>query len=269
MAHRPAHLVDFHTHAFPEKVADRAVQALAAAYQVHPVAPPTPAGLLGVMDEAGVDVSVILPVATRPDQVRSINDWAAEVNSDRLVCFGAMHPDVADPAAEVDRMVSLGLKGLKLQPQFQEFYPDEERLFPLYQALQGKLIAVFHTGQEIVNVPHVYARPAALARVRERFPHLVIVAAHMGGFRLRDEAKDYVVGKAQYLETSYCTDLTDQELAATIRLHGVDRVLFGTDFPWSHARADLERLCRLGLTQAETEAVAWRNASRLLGLRLG
>ena len=78
MADRPAHIVDFHAHVFPEKVADRAVEALAAAYQVRPVARPTPAGLLGVMDEAGVDVAVILPVATRPDQVRSINEWAGQ-----------------------------------------------------------------------------------------------------------------------------------------------------------------------------------------------
>ncbi len=139
MSSKSKHVVDFHTHAFPDKVADRAAEALSAAYGLRPVARPTPAGLTELMDQAGVDVSVILPVATRPEQVRSINDWAATVNSERLVCFGALHPDLPDPAAEVDRIVSLRLKGVKFQPQFQEFDPADERLWPCYEALQGRL----------------------------------------------------------------------------------------------------------------------------------
>ena len=120
---RPKHLVDFHVHIFPEKVAARAVSSLGEAYGVQPVAEPTVAGLTALMEEAGVDVSVAVPVATRPDQVGAINTWAAQTSSDRIVCFGALHPGLEDLGSEVDRIVELGLKGIKLQPNFQEFSP--------------------------------------------------------------------------------------------------------------------------------------------------
>lgn len=268
MADRPKYLVDFHAHAFPEKVADRAMEALAEAYALRPVARPTPAGLLSFREEAGVDVSVILPVATRPDQVRSINDWAAATCADRLVCFGALHPDFPDPAAEIDRLVASGVKGVKFQPQFQEFSPDEPRLWPMYEALEGRMIVVFHSGQEIVDVPHVYAQPAALARVREAFPRLTLVVAHMGGYRMRREAREHLWGKPQYLETSFTWDLTEEELTEAIQLQGAERVLFGSDFPWGDARTDVARLSRLPLSQSEVEAIAWQNANRLLNLGL-
>ena len=234
-------------------------------YDLQPVASPTPAGLLALMDRAGVDISVVLPVATRPEQVRSINDWAAEINSDRIVCFGALHPDFPEAVAEVERMISLGLGGVKFQPQFQEFYPDEERLWPMYEALEGRLLAVFHSGQEIVNVPHVYARPASFVPVRARFPRLRMVLAHLGGFHMRAEARAHIVGQDYYLDMSYSTDLSDEELTETIRAHGAEKVLFGTDFPWSHPRADLDRLRRLPLTPPEFEAITWRTAAGLLG----
>ncbi len=270
MADRPRHVVDFHTHAFPEKVAERAVSALTELYHLDPVATPTIPGLIAHMDAAGVDVSVVLPVATRPDQVVSINDWAAVSSSERIVCFGALHPDLPDPTAEIDRMVGLGLKGLKFQPQFQHFSPDEERMWPIYEALEGRLVVVFHSGEDIMAIPHIYARPATLTRVHRRFPRLTMVAAHLGGYRTWEEAREHVIGEDLYVETSYCPEgeLPDAAFQAMVEAHGTDRVLFGTDFPWGDARTDVARLCRVDLTQEQVEAVAWKNASALLGLGL-
>ncbi len=95
-----------------------------------------------------------------------------------------------------------------------------------------------------------------------------MVLSHLGGYRMREEAKAHLLGQDLYLDVSYCHDLRDEELAEIIRAHGADRVLFGTDFPWSHAAKDLERLRALGLSPTELEAVAWRNAAGLLGLVL-
>ena len=270
VAERPRHVVDFHTHAFPEKVAARAVASLRETYRVEPVAEATIEGLIGVMDDAGVDAAVVAPVATRPDQVASINDWAARSGSDRIICFGALHPGLADPAAEVDRMVKLGLKGVKLQPNFQQFSPDDRTMWPVYEAAQGRLVVLFHSGQEILAFEHVHAQPAAVARVHAAFPGLQMVVAHMGGYQMWDGVREHLVGKDLFLDTSYCPerDIGDDDLRALIRDHGAERVVFATDFPWAHPGPDIARLCALGLRQEEVEAIAWENAARLLGLEL-
>ncbi len=263
-------VIDFHTHVFPEKVARRAIEALTETYQVNPVAEATVNGLLRVMDEAGVGAAVLAPVATRPDQVRSINEWAARIQSERIVCFGALHPDVSDLVDEVEKMVALGLRGVKLQPNFQQFSPDDRALFPAYEAAAGRLIVLFHSGQEIKPFAQVYARPAALARVHERFPDLRMVVAHMGGYQMWDEVRSHLVGKDVYFDSSYCGegDLSDGDFAQLARAHGIERIMFGTDFPWSHPRRDLARLRRMDFTAAELEAIEWRNAAALLDLDL-
>jgi hypothetical protein len=270
MAERPRYVVDFHTHAFPDKVADRAMATLSETYGAKPVATPTISGLLGHMDQSGVEISVVMPVATRPDQVSSINDWAAASCSERIICFGALHPELPDPAEEVARMVAMGLKGAKLHPHFQSFHPDDPRVFPLYEAMQGKLIALFHSGQEIVDIPYVHARPARIARAHQAFPGLTLVVAHMGGYRMWQEVRESLLGSEVYLETSFCParDLPDETFLEMIQAHGMARTLFGSDFPWGEAGTDAPRLCRLGLTQAQVEAIAWRNANALLGLGL-
>jgi hypothetical protein len=266
----PKHVVDFHTHAFPEKVAARAISALTQSYQVEAHGEATIAGLVRVMDECGIDVSVIAPVATRPEQVRSINDWAASAESDRIVCFGALHPDLPDAAGEVERVVQLGLKGVKLQPNFQAFAPDDRRLWPLYEAAQGRLILLFHSGQEIKALEQIHAKPEAFARVHRAFPGLTMVIAHMGGYQVWDEVRRHLVGQEVYFDTSYCSEeeLSTDEFRELIRAHGAERVVFGTDYPWGHPAGDLARLCAMGLSEAEVEAVAWRNAARVLGLGL-
>ena len=270
MGGRPRHVIDFHAHAFPEKVAARALSALTETYQVEAHGEATVPGLLRSMDENCVDVSVIAPVATRPDQVRSINDWAAGVQSERIICFGALHPELPAPAGEVGRIVELGLKGVKLQPNFQEFEPDDRRVFPLYRAAEGKLILLFHSGQEIKAAPRIYARPEALARVHRSFPGLTMVIAHMGGYQVWDEVREHLIGENVWLDTSYCGgDLSGSEFLALIRTHGADRIVFGTDYPWGRPGKELDLMAGMGLDEGELEAICWRNAAGLLGLKLG
>jgi len=268
--YRPKHLVDFHTHAFPEKVAQKAVAALGAQYGVSPVAKPTLAGLLATMDDAGVDLSVVAPVATRPDQVRSINEWAVQTNAERVVCFGALHPDLPDLSAEVDRVADSGLKGVKVQPNFQEFVPDDRRMWPAYQAAEGRLIVLFHSGQEIAPLDHVYAQPAALAKVKDMFPGLTMVVAHLGGYLMWEEVRRHLLGRDLYFDSSYCPreKLDDETMLDLIRSHGARRVVFATDFPWGAAARDLARLGSLPLSEGEKEAIAWQNSRDLLGLSL-
>lgn len=266
---RPQHLIDFHVHCFPDELAERATTALLDRYQVASLSDGTVAGLLRHMEQSGVDISVIQPVATKASQVTDINDWAASLQSERISAFGALHPDFPDPGAEVARLLALGLRGVKLQPQWQDFYPDDARLGPMYTALAGRLPVLFHAGNEAFPVSVLKSTPERLRRLHERFPALTIIAAHFGGYLTWDEAEEYLVGEENvYLDTSFCLPevMPDGRFRDMMRRHGVERVLFATDFPFRDPAVDLARLMRLGLSQDELEAICWRNAARLLGL---
>lgn len=122
-------IIDIHAHAWPDAVAAKAVPALVAASDgLVAQYDGTVAGLTASMDRTGVDVSVVLPVATKASQVAAINDWVAAQDSDRVVAFGAMHPDLEDPPSEIARMAGLGLRGFKLHPEHQSFAPHEPRM---------------------------------------------------------------------------------------------------------------------------------------------
>jgi predicted TIM-barrel fold metal-dependent hydrolase len=267
-AQLPAHLVDCHTHAFPEKVAEKAQGSLARDYGREPYYDATVGGLVQIMDRAGVDVSVILPVAMRADQVRSINDWAARTASERVIVFGSLHPDYEAIEEEVERMLSMGIRGIKLQPGWQGFAPDEERMDRIYRACEGRLIICFHCGGELRQDIPLLSTPETLARVRERFPGLTMIAAHMGGFLMWDRAEELLIGGDLYLDISFCGPeyMPGEELARLIRKHGADRVLFGSDGPAGSVLAQKEHLLSLPLEPEELELVAWKNAARLLGL---
>ena len=123
-------LIDFHTHAFPERIASRAVTGLAqGSGGLIPQTDGTLASLKAEMDRDGVDLSVVLSIATNPRQQTNVNNFAIEVNqNDRVIAFGSIHPDAPDALEELERIKAAGLKGVKLHPEYQCFYVNDERM---------------------------------------------------------------------------------------------------------------------------------------------
>ncbi len=260
-------VVDIHTHVFPEDLAARAVGSLVERGGLRPRYDGTIGGLLADMDRTGVSVSVLQPVATRPGQVVGINDWTASLISPRIVGFGGMHPDFPDPHLEIARMAALGLKGIKFHPDFQQFRPDEERMRPIYDAAaEHGLVILFHAGED-PNYSEWSGTPAAFRRVLAEHPGLTVILAHMGGYRMWEQVADHLLGENCYLDTAYTFGhLEPREYGELIRAHGADRILFGSDGPWTDAARGIEALAELGLTDDDREAILWRNAARLLDL---
>lgn len=263
-------VVDFHVHAFPDHVAQSALDALYSAYRVTPVTDGTLSGLLSAMDRDGVSHSVVMPVATKPTQVRSINDWAASQTNPRLVVFGGIHPELEGAAEEVDRIASLGLPGIKIQANWQGVFVTDPRMYQIYEAAQGRLSITFHSGSERIPFDPLKATPSLLAKVHADFPRLTMIAAHMGGYRMWDEMEEHLLGKDVYMDTSACfpEELPGDRLLSLIRRHGVENVLFATDSPLAAPGKEIERLAEMGLTDSELEAILWGNAKRLLGDRV-
>lgn len=260
--------MDFHVHAFPDAVAEKAVAALSQAYGMQPVVDGTITGLKRLMDRAGIQSAVIQPVATKPAQVESINNWAASIADQRIVAFGSIHPDCPDIAGEIDRVVALGLPGIKIQANWQGVFVDDPKMYAIYEAAQGRLIVLFHAGAELVEFPEIKATPRRIANVIRDFPGLCAVAAHLGGYLMWDEVEDCLLGKNIYFDTSACYphQLPDDRFLSMIRRHGVEKVLFATDLPLNDPVAEIARLESIGLTDHELSLVFSGNAHRLLGM---
>lgn len=259
-------IIDVHTHVFPDALAASAVASLEEQGGIKSHYDGTLAGLLAAMDRACVDVSVTQAVATRPAQVRTINDWAASSASARIVPFGAMHPDFENPAEEIARMRSLGMLGFKMHPEFQAFAPDEQRVQPIFAAALAEGLIVFMHAGEDACVPTLHGTPESFARMLDAHPGLTVVLAHMGGWQQWDGVVAQLVGRHDfYVDTAYTLGhLPDERFVELVRLHGADRVLFGSDGPWTDAAEEIAHLRRLGLSADELDAILGGNAERLL-----
>lgn len=261
-------IIDIHTHAFPDELAPRALRVLCENSGVAACTNGTCAGLVESMKRAGIDRSAIMPIATKPSQARSINSWAAGVNKQypELICFGSLHPLQDNLCDEIDRLAADGMCGVKFHPDYQEFFVDAPEAIALYRELaDAGLIVLFHAGVDIGLPPPVHCTPDRLARVLDAVPAMTSIAAHMGGYECWDDVERYLVGRDLYFDTSYSlADLGPECMAALMRMHGIDRVLFATDSPWTDQASELAAIRALSLSDDEITAVLGGNAARLL-----
>ncbi len=257
-------IIDFHAHVFPPKVAEKATRAIGEFYDAPMAYSGSAAELLASGEKIGVARYVVHSTATRPGQVAAINDFIigeAKAES-RFIGFGTIHPDFPDADAELSRIEAAGLKGIKLHPDFQNFAIDDPKMDPIYERLTADRLPVLaHAG----DIRYDFSGPRRIARVLDRHPRLRLVAAHFGGYTEWDESREILAGRDLMFDTSSTLWKLPVEAAlAILRKHGVERFFFGSDFPmWDH-EGELARFLSLGLTDAENEAILWRNAENFL-----
>ncbi len=263
---------DFHAHAFADSIAERAVSGLADTSSIKPATDGTVKGLRKLMQEKGISEAMLLPIATKPSQQTTINNWAAEIMGDGIYCCGTVHPDAEDAVSETERIKSLGLYGLKFHSEYQFFRPDDEKMFPIYRKAQELgLMVVFHGGWDPYGKGEILASPESFAAIAEKFPDLTIVAAHLGGMRLFDRVEDCLAGRFEnlYFDTGviarYIGEFTDDEqVFRIIKKQGAEKILFGSDCPWDSPENEIAMINRIPLTENEKEQIFFRNAENLL-----
>jgi len=259
-------IVDIHTHVFPDKIAERASSGIGSFYEMPVLYDGTLSTLYRQGDRAGITHYVLHAVATNPNQAARINDFLAQTianEPDRLTGFAGIHPAHPDPIAGMERARGLGLRGIKIHPDIQQFCVDDARMFPLYEAMGSNMILLTHAGDHRYD----YSSPGRLRRVRDLFPRLTMICAHLGGWSVWDNAQEMLCGQNVYVDSSSALFwLEPRRALALIRAYGADRVLFGTDYPVWDARVELDRLDALGLTEDERSAILYANAAQLLGL---
>lgn len=260
-------ITDFHTHAFPDGLAERAIASLSEGNEHRAFHDGTVAGLRKSMEEAGIGRSVICSIATKPAQFQNILDWSLTVNSEQLVALGSVHPQAADPAGELAQLQQAGLCGIKVHPYYQDFVYDSPEMARVWRAAeQLGLLVVSHTGFDAAY-PARDRRcdPEHILRVVERFPDLKLVTTHLGSWDDWDMVERYLIGKPVYIEISFGVQMVAPErLREMLLAHPAGYLLFGTDSPWTCQRESLELLRSLKLPASLEQALLSDNADRLL-----
>ena len=169
----------------------------------------------------------------------------------------------------------LGLKGLKLIPPFQHFYPNHSFMKPLYEEVDRLGIPILiHTGGEDFPGLVKYCNPVYLDDVAKKFPNIRIVAAHMGSYpfgvwfkemmMIADENPNIYVDLAA-LRPRELVDLNLLELA--IKYIGSEKILFGSDYPvvFNYTMKDeVNTINSIRINENDRENILSLNALRIL-----
>ncbi len=282
-------IIDFHTHTFPDAIAHTAVDRLKHNSHTLPFSDGTVDGLRASMARAGIDASLVLPVATSARQVPHVNDASIRMNESAgetgVYSLGCMHPDFEGWHEELGRLARAGIKGVKVHPPYQGVDFDDPRFLRiLSRAGELGLFVIAHGGLDVGMPGAEQSTPEKLLRAARAVGPVTLVLAHMGGWRCWQAVEDLLPNTGVYLDTSfslgpmtplgdgYYADpadlqrLNEQDFLRMIRLFGADRILFGTDSPWEDQAAVVQKFQALPLTDAEKRAVLGENAARLLAI---
>jgi len=239
-------IIDSHAHIFPAALADKAADSIGGFYGLKPGHPGSPEELLREGAKYGVKMYLVCSVATAPHQVRDINSFIAKECAEHpeFFGFGTLHPDMDGLEDEVERIIKLGLHGIKLHPDFQRFNLDSPESFRIYDSIQGRLPLLVHMGD------HRYdsSSPERLSRVLNNFPRLEVIAAHFGGFMRWESAREILKRPNVKVDTSSSLFILDKDYARKLIDHyGVENCFFGTDFPLWDYGGEVERFFKLDL----------------------
>lgn len=262
-------IFDAHCHIFPEKIAQKASTNIGRFYGLNMEFDGSVNTLMKLYKRVGVNGCLVQSVATVPAQVEHINDFIAQSvrdNPDMFVGFCSLHPEMEKKAirAEIDRAMSMGLKGIKLHPDFQKFKIDDKSVYSIYEAAEGRLPILFHTGDKRFD----YSSPKQLANALKDFPKLVVIGAHFGGWSQWGEGEKYLADNPNvYVDTSSSLYAVSPEQAREyIFAFTPDRVMFGTDYPMWNVENEIKNIEKLKLSESDREKIMYKTAYKLLGI---
>lgn len=262
-------MIDFHTHIFPEEIAGNAIDLLSEhSGKYRPHTDGTLAGLLRSMDKAGISLSVVSNIATKPAQLYPILDFSLRIQSERIYPMVSIHPlnTLNDAEDVLIRAKKLGIRGVKFHPMYQDFEIDNREMFNLYDMIRGYgFFVMFHTGYDIAFPDNTNGDVERVKTLAETFRDLTIVATHTGGWRQWDKVA--ILGGYENIHTEISmslTEMNDSTFIRTISHFNENHILFGTDSPWTDQKEMVDRVLSLRIPEDLKEKILYRNARNFL-----
>ncbi|MDR2395148.1 MAG: amidohydrolase family protein [Endomicrobium sp.] len=260
-------IIDSHCHIWPEKVVDKAKSYLENLLGIKMITLPTASNLLKHMNESGISKSVVSSVASRPDQVLSINNWLFSLQQERFIVFASMHPFFKGFRKELKRIQD-NAYGIKFQPEFQNFYFDDELIFYIYEEIEKLQIPLLvHCGVQLNSRKNSKSSPDRILKVLNKFSSLKIIGAHMGGFLMWEESLRLLAGKNIYFDTSDSVRFMKRDLLDEFFYkHGLEKIIFGSDFPLADSKKDIEFINSLNIIDEDKEKILSGNIKKILNI---
>lgn len=263
-------IIDFHTHAFPDKLAERAVPHLYELGGMPPKSDGKISGLVQNMNSDGVDISVVLSIATKPEQETNVNNFAISlIDNPRIIPFGSVYPGSDKATYEIERLHEAGVKGIKMHPEYQNFFIDDEATFPIYRkCAELGMHVLLHCGGDVAYDPPYHGTPDRIEKIVSMFGDTTFIAAHMGGYNLWEEFSVTVKAHENlYIDTSMTN--TEAQLDNKIghrifETHGFEKFLFGSDSPWERPYKSMDKLFSYGFSDEINKKILGENAVKLL-----
>lgn len=261
--------IDFHIHAYSDEIAERAMQKLKNTADVDTYTNGRLDDTRQKLTEWGFDYGVLLPIATKPAQQNTINNWAIENNNGNIISFGTVHPAAFDIEEELNRIAQAGLKGVKLHPAYQGVFLFDERYDMIFSICERLgLIVVLHMGYDPVSPKVMHAMPYDLRELALNHPDLAIVAAHGGGMNNWESSVKYLADCPNvYIDTAFLEAfISEEQFNSLLSAFSPDRILFGSDLPWSSPELEKNLIERSNLPESEKQKIYYKNAAQLLWL---
>ena len=269
-------IIDFHTHVFPDRIAEKTVKSLEKLGNIPSFANGTVDGLCDSLARAGADLAVNLPVLTKSSQFESVLDFAMQLNEKRvsegtpILSFAGAHPEMDDIEEKLSRVKSSGILGIKMHPDYQgRFFDDDGYVRILKAAKELDLIVLTHSGVDAAYPDGpVRCTPERVLRVLDKIGgYSKLVLAHYGANLEFDEVYSQLAGEDVYFDTAYVLgSISDFDFHRILEKHGADRILFASDSPWQDISKNVERIRGFGLGVADEQKILSENAKRLLGI---
>lgn len=278
-------IIDFHTHSFPDAMAPKTIQILEDKAGFIAYTNGTILGLVESMKEANVDISLLLPVVTNPKQTLKINNCAIEnngliIDNKKFYSFGGIHPDDLNYRDELKRLKDNGIKGIKIHPDYQGVYINDERFINIIdEAFSLGLIVVTHAGIDYGFLDDVRATPERIKDMLSKLKHKgKLIIAHMGYTYKWDEVVAEMNGYDVYFDLALSLgDLSikgikkplmdEKTLLEFIKAFGSERILFATDSPWMGQKESVNVLNSFNnVSEKDKENILYKNALRLLNI---
>lgn len=259
--------IDVHTHAFPDDIAETAMNKLTAEVPDCPAyLNGTVADLIKSMDAANIIKSVVCSIATKPTQFEPIFNWSKEIFSDRIIPFPSIHPSDKQWEKHLEMISEHGFRGIKMHPYYQEFYLDEQPMLDIAKKVSDLgLVLIMHTGFDVAFERIDRAGPQRILNLVDKCPELKLVSTHMGGWQQWDQVNELLIGKPIYMETSFCQDYINRDMfRQMLANHPTEYLMFGSDSPWKEQKASMDYIKTLPVTPENIAKIMGQNAQVLL-----